>query len=1401
MVAVDASRWTEVSPSPFPHEAEGLRHVRGLLPSTPPFRAWSNLEFRDEQGKWHEIDLLVLGRRRLHLVELKYYRGTIGGNDVLWRRDGGRVEDNPLKLARRKAQRLRSRLVDELAALLRSTGSREDARQLVPYVQESVFLHHPEVRVEVPAAARRDLYGLASVSRTSGLPGIATLLLEPATPQQAVPARTDERLAALLQRIGVVRRQREAGTWVIDDQPLAEGEGWQDWPAHHKIASTERARIRFFVSRPGVPPSEQQRVKRLAEHEFRQLRRLSHDGLLQPVDLVETDLGVGLAYPLDQRMERLDLWLAGQQPSLDDQLAIVEQVADTLAYAHRHRVVHRGLTPRAVLVRRTAGGDPVVRVGDWQASGSLPGGGTSLTAGVTNLVDDTAARRLGAALRAADADAAVAEAYRAPEGVYHRDADRVRLDVFALGALTYTVLTGRAPAADREGLRERLRSEGGLDVSADLPQVPRELRALVLDATRGVVADRLADVPSFLERLARVQRLGAAPDEVVDPLEARPGDVVDGRFELQQRLGRGSTAVGLLVHDRNAPDGPDAVRVLKVALDDAAAARIADEAEVLTSLDHPRLVRLVEGPLDVGPRRGLLLENAGPQTLGDALSARTRLSLDLLERWGADVLEALVALERAGVDHRDVKPSNLGVRENRGDRVKHLVLFDFSLARAGAGSLTAGTPPYLDPFLGGTARPVWDSAAERYSAAVVLFEMATGQTPVYGDGSSDPTLVPDEADLDETLFDPAAAGRLVAFFRTALARESRVRHDTAGVMLEAWRSVFTPIDRTVPDEADTLAAGVCADTALSASGLSARALSALEPLGVHTVADLLAVEPMRLNRLAGVADASRREIKDRARQWRERFSSDDVARGRSAPAAGNRPDPFAAATLLGSTLGTGRVAPRRAVVRLVLGSDGEVEPFASVADLAAASSTARGQVGKHLAAALDAWAQDAHCGSLLDDLAVAARGALAAAGGVLPVPDLVEVVRAELPPGTRPDGAPPAERVAAGLLRLALERDEQLTGADGDTPPLARRRRGGRLFLLATDPVLLDAAEALGAAADDVVTSAVEPVLPGARVAAELRRRVPSAPPGTDDQRLLRLAAAVSTRAALSGRQELHARDLPEGAALALTLGGLGAGESVSAQEVRDRVRARFPGLLALPDRPRLDDLVRDAGLALVYDEATKGYRSPVRTVSGTTWSSRTATHVAAAAPSGVSSGYVATRLADSVRARSFLALGVSARDLDRAQRLLVETQGAVAVDVTAVLLDALHREAEAAGLGWNVVTAADAQAPESRPGRGLAALVQRALPAVHEAIRIAADSAGPAVLLTDVEPLARYDHLAELARWTDLTAPRPAAVWLLLPQLAESRGASVDGKPVPLAAPGQYLRLDEEWLGAAVAG
>ena len=126
----------------------------------------------------------------------------------------------------------------------------------------------------------------------------------------------------------------------------------------------------------------------------------------------------------------------------------------------------------------------------------------------------------------------------------------------------------------------------------------------------------------------------------------------------------------------------------------------------------------------------------------------------------------------------------------RGDLL-HLVLFDFSLSRTPPENVEAGTKAYLDPFL--PLRKHWDLYAERYSAAVTLFEMTPPRTlPIWGDGqqravpawSARPTL-------DGELFDPALREQLVPFpSKKPCGGMPANVSDNAEVMLQEWRECF-----------------------------------------------------------------------------------------------------------------------------------------------------------------------------------------------------------------------------------------------------------------------------------------------------------------------------------------------------------------------------------------------------------------------------------------------------------------------------------------------------------------------------------------------------------------------------------------------------------------------------------
>jgi len=429
-----------------------------------------------------------------------------------------------------------------------------------------------------------------------------------------------------------------------------------------------------------------------------------------------------------------------------------------------------------------------------------------------------------------------------------------------------------------------VRSDGGLRLIAVADGLSDVLDDLVFQATRADVNQRLASADRFIELLDDAEQAQAVPELVaatpVDPLEAVPGQALDGEWMVSRVLGTGATARALLVvRDIEAEDGTTWTdeRVFKVALDEHKAERLHAEAAALREVGGGNVVQLRgEGLRDLAGRTVLELEYAGQESLGATLRAEGKLSAHLLERFGDDLFKALDQLAAKGVRHRDLKPDNLGIYRRK-DRTLQLMLFDFSLADASDQDTRSGTRAYLDPFLGSVRRDRFDDHAERYAAAVTLHEMASGERPLWGDGQIDP-ITNEEAELTVSgeLFEPALTDGLTSFFRRALHRETEHRFDTLRQMQDAWREVFRAADSAglapVPENTEAVrdenAGSATVDTPLGAAGLSWRAVSVAAGLGATTVGELLVVQPYAITKARGAGRLVRKELNRRRKQWR-----------------------------------------------------------------------------------------------------------------------------------------------------------------------------------------------------------------------------------------------------------------------------------------------------------------------------------------------------------------------------------------------------------------------------------------------------------------------------------------------------------------------------------------------------
>jgi serine/threonine protein kinase len=1426
----ESKQWHPLGDAATPAEAEALLAIKALLPDDPVTHAWPNVSFVDLNGRTAEVDLVLLTRVGFFVVELKGWHGTIDGDQQTWRltSPGGRVryERNPLFATDLKAKRLRS--------LLESTVPSAQKKQ-VPYVGALVVLHGRRSRVQLPEAARAHVVARDGFD-VKGLPQTLSQFLAtpPENDYRLIDAAKAKQVVAVVQRAGFTGtpKQRFVGQYSLEKaDPLLVGPSWQDLLAAHPSLKGVKRRVRVFDVPPGSSAEARQQVELAARREYLFTQGVQHPGIAAPLDLVTTDSGTALIFAYDDAEIPLDEYLrrCGDSLSLEDRLELVRQLADVLRYAHQRRLVHRGLTPAQVYVN-TEATPPRVVVRDWQ-TGRRSAGSTSQT---------TSAPPTATSFGTADVRALIVPGdwiYLAPET--HQgapDLPSVPLDVYGLGALSYLILTGQPPAATIAELQSRLESNGCLDPQVAETSLPDVVADLVRHATARAESDRTVTVDAFLHELDDVyDQLTAPPDpstpaperhQAKDPLTAVPGDAIAERFIVRERRGSGSTGTALLVDD---VDDDRLGVVLKIAKDDSARRRLDDEAEVLAQLDHPRLVRLLEPPLDVDDRRALLLSDAGKQTLAGWLETNGRATIAELERFGSDLMEAVAFLDSKGVFHRDIKPANLGILPDPGNRRPRLVLFDFSLARESLTNLGSGTRGYVDPFIALSTAPVrkgvariparrqFDRAAELYAVAVTLFEMATTQQPWWRDGGeAGPESMQDPPVIAPEMFEPAVAGGLAAFFARALAGDVGERFGDVPTMARAWHAVFAKVeaqDHDAHDAADRDAAAAAAtlDTPLNEAGLSSRALSALSRLQATTVGELVRTPPLRINSVPGLGEQYRKEVQRRVREWRRSLlPSADTDTQPAAPLVGDR----SVEAYLRRLLPRAADSDDTPVLRALLGYTDD----ASATSIATAGSTTRADArSKAEGPDSEWWPSAGHVAAVVGSSRSAVIDVIDAAGKRWRRSDVVKVVRDELVDALRAEEGvatlpelaaslvlrhgstaegPERLRRAAGLVRAAVEAD-----AGAAEPSFAVRRQAHGPVLIAAIPgatddgdpaaqlqlgeAMLQDAEALGHAAGQLVEQ--QNILSAASARESLRRLELNALQLSDD-RLLRLAAAASGSASLSSFHELHRLDLPPATMAEVALRGVTSAR-VSPAGVARRVANRFPALPPLPDRPRLDELVTAALPGMRWDG--EQYSRPTTGASSALSSStRSSTHMNRLA--GEPLDALDRHLRSSLRLSSALTLCVGPRHHDDAVRVLHQTYGVQPVDIAAMLLKATRATAERDDVSWQLVLQSDVQ----RQGGDWSHLCDLVRDAVAQPwAEVLADQRP--LLLTNAAPLARYGLSDLLSSLLDQSQPRPAARWLLVPRRSAQGVPTLDGRPVPLG-PSKWLDLPADLTSLA---
>jgi serine/threonine protein kinase len=219
-----------------------------------------------------------------------------------------------------------------------------------------------------------------------------------------------------------------------------------------------------------------------------------------------------------------------------------------------------------------------------------------------------------------------------------------------------------------------------------------------------------------------------------------PSGKLKGRYLIERELGRGGVGVVFLARDERLHGMPV---VIKFLLEDAGRnkwliGKFSQEAEALTRINHPGVVRVIDRDLADDGRPFFVMEFIKGRPLRDVMG-QGPLDLAYVAHLARQTGSALHAAHQQGVFHRDLKPENIMLEQLSGgdEQVK---LIDFGIAKVvnpQAGNETevavvAGSRQYIAPeqLLSQSASP----ATDVYALAIIVYEMVTGRLPFNPEG-------------------------------------------------------------------------------------------------------------------------------------------------------------------------------------------------------------------------------------------------------------------------------------------------------------------------------------------------------------------------------------------------------------------------------------------------------------------------------------------------------------------------------------------------------------------------------------------------------------------------------------------------------------------------------------------
>lgn len=697
---------TEISGIPA-NDAE--RKAFGLLRDRLPdsWLMFHNFELRQGEEIF-EIDLAVLAPHAIYLVDVKGTHGLIDVYGSKWYPEGRQPFHSPLAKLRNHAKILKSLICDTNSGIT-------ELRKI--HVQQTVLLTSDDAKLVDHTPDQKDAPDVTDIKHcirffndTTKIPDHRSSSIQPFFKIiiNAVKGKGNPKSAALVFR-----------DWQVEEK-LGGDDHYTEYRAKHSLLGKTggMARLRVYQADPYQDEALRKEEFKKISNAYRAVAHMpTHANILAVKDLFvsdEEDRVVLVTEDLPGQALRQHIKKSTLALTFDQKLEIMRNVLSALDHAHKHEVIHRNLTPDAIVV--TKGGQARVTGFDFARVGKNR----------TSTIADQIVRDI-------DRDYRAPELVKDDEESFTKDAS-ILSDIYSVGLIFYELITGEKAF---DNIDQMIEVDGIFpippsDVKSDLPKGidvwlqkfcefdPEDRHSSAAVARKGL---DVIILPEAKDESAEDLPSDAVPAVPEDFTSLQRDGILADRFRVQEKLGSGGFGVVYKVFDSFG----DVVRVIKIITRDRRSVyeRLRREYKALTQLpEHPHVVRVVWADRfnDMKQTPFIVFEYVEGLDVSDLIDAEA-LSLNDAVQIIIQSAKGLDHLHKNGVYHQDMKPSNL-LWTDSGVRI-----IDFNVAVSENDEVQGGggTRRYLPPDYDLSGEPSAEDRVDRdvYALGITFYECLT----------------------------------------------------------------------------------------------------------------------------------------------------------------------------------------------------------------------------------------------------------------------------------------------------------------------------------------------------------------------------------------------------------------------------------------------------------------------------------------------------------------------------------------------------------------------------------------------------------------------------------------------------------------------------------------------------